>query len=1081
MIRSAFTNYIKVLPIVKSKEIYTKNNLDKFHPEGLYSEVIFGPKNDFQCASYCGILKGRSYEGEICTECGVKVSSSQKREEQHAKIILPKKIILPIFKLALQKIFGNKAIVNILNVYKYMDNLIDPYIFNLSSASLKRKSSFSEKKLQEDDPFFQFPVYDIASLNRLYDYLCKHEKYSLLVKLYVRPEHWDFVFTDTIVVIPPESRPVIVTGSKRDIPDLSKFYKQFLMKSTSNYWDNFSEHQSEEYEKNIYEFQKIADEMFEHLFSKYFLEKSSLMKESLNGSTVEFSTRATIIPDPAIKPYSIGLPKDAVFKNFLPNFLNFIYRKMQILNEASREIYEKIDIVNLAQLLKSGNPNLKIPDEAFDNFLKEEGHTLRAVTERAPVLWRYNICGVNIEVVIYPEDGYKEFSINMEGYNGPRLAQTTTYQNQVQLVNTLCAAAFNFDFDGDNMSTYAIQSKQGIASWHHASLGNIKNVEFEHNDSLVQQLEHESVYAMWALTEACADVKKWYTKEEYNNLEQVDFNTFKGSYNIINKEPKRVCKLNDSGKEYILPYIIICLNKGLGSVFIKTNPGEMPKKRTKKLVYDLLKNDEKRFFENLHRFNLFLLSCSTYVGYCNPTFSLKDFAIGNEDITSYKDTLINEPFIGFHQNDILFTDHVRKEIAKDPSNSLHRVASSDARIKSVQLLKAASNNGIPTDINGRAFIMNQQEDLLTGHTHETFFMAGDSARVSLSQRQEAIPRGGELQRKFYWVAGFLKLARVDDCGSNKYFSITIKNQSHLDTLDGRYYLDEKHLHMTQQGLIKKHLKIIDKHSKESKTLIGKTLQFRNPVYCEQPGYKICDKCFGTKQPVSANLGAAVGSYISESIIQSVLRMHHYGGAFVTSIIKDVLTFIKANRFERPDIIYIKKSHINCKEFGLPFLKEFYNNVYMEGDIEINPIQENNTDSEFAFIIKVINPPYNDDSVKQLNKILQVIDTDRRPENLMSPIDMYNILLEQIILPNGILSIYVELIISLLYFDKNDTPLRYGGEPDHQVAIKNIVNKIDPTLNIYYNFNEKSVSYIHASADKRLGAEHMLSMLLKLHS
>ena len=68
MIRSAFTNYIKVLPIVKSKEIYTKNNLDKFHPEGLYSEVIFGPKNDFQCARYCGILKGGSYEDEICTE-----------------------------------------------------------------------------------------------------------------------------------------------------------------------------------------------------------------------------------------------------------------------------------------------------------------------------------------------------------------------------------------------------------------------------------------------------------------------------------------------------------------------------------------------------------------------------------------------------------------------------------------------------------------------------------------------------------------------------------------------------------------------------------------------------------------------------------------------------------------------------------------------------------------------------------------------------------------------------------------------------------------------------------------------------
>ena len=132
-------------------------------------------------------------------------------------------------------------------------------------------------------------------------------------------------------------------------------------------------------------------------------------------------------------------------------------------------------------------------------------------------------------------------------------------------------------------------------------------------------------------------------------------------------------------------------------------------------------------------------------------------------------------------------------------------------------------------------------------------------------------------------------------------------------------------------------------------------------------------------------------------------------------------------------------------------------------------------------MNVINAPYNDDSVKQLNKILQVIDTDRKAENLMLPSEMYDILLEQIILPNGILSIYVELIISLLYFDENDIQIRYGGEPDHQVAIKNIVNKIDPTLNIYYNFNEKSVANIHASMEKKLGAEHMLSILLKQHS
>lgn len=139
----------------------------------------------------------------------------------------------------------------------------------------------------------------------------------------------------------------------------------------------------------------------------------------------------------------------------------------------------------------------------------------------------------------------------------------------------------------------------------------------------------------------------------------------------------------------------------------------------------------------------------------------------------------------------------------------------------------------------------------------------------------------------------------------------------------------------------------------------------------------------------------------------------------------------------------------------------------------------NTDNEIAVRIKVINAPYNDDSVKKLNNIIQIIDKDRTNEKLMSPNEMYKRLLDEIILPNGILSIYVELVMSILFFDENGVMCRYGGEPDHQIALKNIIKNCDPRLAIYYNFNPTAVAQILKDSGKVLGAEHMYSDALKL--
>ena len=1054
-----------ILPLVTSKEIYVNGNTEKFHPEGIYSEKIFGTKNAWKCS--CGAIEGSSYDGETCEICEVTCSDGTQRSKQFAKIKLTKKVLWPMFRKHLQALFGIKSIKDIFNPSKYQQNLEDPYFYDLMHGTLRKAKAI---KGLDNTVFSSMPVYDIASLNALFDYIRADKILKEMVAKVINKDYIDYVFIDEIVVTPPSSRPVITTGNKKDIPDISKHYQRLLSLSTNTFWENPTK-KEEEFNRNIYYYQKIVDELEQYTYDKNFLSKNSTIREAFSGSTVEFSSRTVIVPAPELPPYGVAVPKDAMLKMTMLNFLHFLVKEMDILKTDFDSIYPNVDVQQMIQMVRAGNTSFPVEDSLFIQYLQSKYVNQRIMIERAPVLWRYNFSGALITVILFEQDGYKDFKLFVDdkNYKGPPLSNTSMYNNKVMMVNTTVAGAFNFDFDGDSMSSYALDSVQALRDWYHTFLGNGKNIEFEHNNSLIPTPEHEAIYAMWALTQASAGFNTETIIEDFTNgsAKGIELKDFKYNFKTINENPMKpvYIKISDT-QTIVLPYNLACINRALGFNIFLANPGEMNKNATKKLIKQILRilgNDN--FYGPFHELNKFLLWCSTAVKYCNPTFDLKDFAVGSKEISNYKETLINEPYIGFHQNEILFSDYVKPEIAKNPENSLHRVFKSDARIKSVQLLKASSNSGIPTNIHGKAFINNIKEDLLYGHTKEGFFQSGDSARLALAQRQEAIPKGGELQRRFYYILGFLKLSRTEDCSSKQVFPIEIQDKNHLDSLNGRYYIqNNKKLHLNTEEI-------------NPEDFIGKTFNFRYPGGCEHPGYKICNTCFGTRQPQSANLGAAVGSYISESIIQSVLRTHHFSGAFITNIRKPILELIKRNRFESPDIIYFKLENVN-EDFKI--LRAFYDEVYPNPeDVELNFDPFLNTETEIAVRIKVVNAPYNDDSVKKLNNIIQIIDKDRTKEKLMQPSEMYKRLLDEIILPNGILSIYVELVMSILFFDENGVMCRYGGEPDHQIALKNIIKNCDPRLAIYYNFNPTAVAQILKDSGKVLGAEHMYSDALKL--
>jgi len=976
----------------------------KYTDDGLYSEPIFGPLKNFSCA--CGALFSRENKGLRCTTCDVLCDTTSTRSTLFGRIDLPANIyiIMPNFRQLVISMFGQNAIKTLLDDKKYEVNKQKPYFYSLNQQKLIKGSNLkpSEKRILKE-------VYDIHTLHSLYKSMLKHDTLKQnLLKHMVDERISKYIFSNFILVTPPDSRPLIKINKQYQAHAATAAYTEILKNIHNSFLDKAFKSKSEGFGRTIYKYQASIDKLYALDAEKSFQKKESILRESLAGKTVETSQRATIVPEPILSPGSIGMSEESIKKMFQPELLHFLHK---VYDENSDES-NMTDFAKTVHDQVSPSGEITISNELFDRFLEEVGPELRMMLERPPVLWRYNISGVTLGLV-FPENGH----IGIK-------------QDRIIAVNSLIAAFFNLDYDGDNLATYAVSSKQGRADFNFTYIEN--QIEFEHHRGLLVSPEHESIYASYMLS-----LKG---NEEYTGdvlLEAESLYGLKVSISILNNAPNTPIYIKDL--DITIPYNIAIINKAINLNCIIYDGSYLLKKSKLKYLMKLIREeiDDSEFYSYIHNFDKFLLECSTIVHYCNPTFALDDFAIHSDEIVEYKKTLIEEPYIAFHQNEILFKEFVVPKVRENGS-ILAPVSDSGARIKNVQLLKAASNNGIPTNIYGRAFKKNIKNSLLEGLTEYEFYMSGDSARLALAQRQEAIPKGGELQRKFFFATGFLKLSDTYDCGSTKGLLIKIQDETHLESLYSRYFVSGEQIDVND------------------KSQIGKSFVFRSPHRCKISNYHICTKCFGSKKPQSKSLGAAIGSYISESIIQSVLRTHHFSGAFITNINPTMMKLIKKLDFVSPNIINYKDEQDVLDLEKLIHSSKYYDSNQM---VEF----KKSDDIENQYTIEQHELPFNDDSVKQLNNIVGMIDRNRDLEKMYTPEEMYDFLLENIVLPNGILSIYIELVISILYYDEDNTMIRYSDKDiDHQLALKRVIDRLDPKLAIFHNFSNKAINQIYTT-------------------
>ncbi len=73
-----------------------------------------------------------------------------------------------------------------------------------------------------------------------------------------------------------------------------------------------------------------------------------------------------------------------------------------------------------------------------------------------------------------------------------------------------------------------------------------------------------------------------------------------------------------------------------------------------------------------------------------------------------------------------------------------------------------------------------------------------------------------------------------------------------------------------------------------------------------------------------------------------------------------------------------------------------------------------------------------------------------------------------------------MILSLLFYDEEGVLIRYSDdEIFKQVALKNIIEQLDPKLSIFYNFSNRAISNVYKAKFSK-STKHMYNDILDIY-
>jgi len=871
--------------------------------DGLFCAKIFGPVKDYECI--CGKYKKMRYKGYVCEKCGVEVTSSKVRRHRmgHIELVSPVAHIWMVSSLPsrIGTILGVKLkdLERVLYYEAYIVNEPgEAFYDNEKTKKIEKYDILNEEQYRTIVDLFEHTGFEAKMggevLKELLENLdlfelltlLKHEmettkseaKRKTIIKRLKVVENFinsgnkpEWMMLTMLPVLPPDLRPLVsLDGGKFAVSDVNDLYRRVI--NRNNRLKRLTELDAPEIiirnEKRM--LQEAVDALFDNgktanavkgankrplkSLSEIIKGKQGRFRQNLLGKRVDFSGRSVIVVGPNLNMDQCGIPKKMALELFKPHLMS------------------KLEEKGYATTLKAAKRLIESEANEVWECLNEIVDEYPILLNRAPTLHKLSIQAFHPVLI----DG-----------------------KAIRLHPLVCAA-FNADFDGDQMAVHVPLSQEAVAEAKILMMSSM-NILLPASGRAIAVPSQDMILGIYYLS-----LQKDGVKGEHKLFTDVNEVKIALYTEKIDLHAKIRTKLDGRIISTTVGRLII---QEILPNFVPINLwNKILKKKDIGILVDYIYKEAgyevtPRFLDNLKNLGF------KYATLAGMSISIDDIIVPKSKtehiIKSKKDVIeVQKQFsqgllteqerynktidiwteannkLGVEMMELVKTD-------KNGFNSIYMMADSGARGSATQIRQLSGMRGLMAKPDGSIIETPIISNFKEGLNVLEYFISTHGARKGLADTALKTANAGYLTRKLIDVSQNVRIT-MEDCGTHEGIEITdiTSGNELIESLDeritGRVIAEDIIDPISNEILFAEGTLITEEFAKVVKESEVKSVVIRTPLTCKAEN-GLCSKCYGLNlgEQRKAKPGEAVGVVAAQSIgepgTQLTLRTFHVGG------------------------------------------------------------------------------------------------------------------------------------------------------------------------------------------------------------
>ena len=871
--------------------------------DGLFCAKIFGPVRDYECL--CGKYKKMRYKGVVCEKCGVEVTSTKVRRTRmgHIELVtpvahiwyvssLPSRIgtLLGIKMKDLERVLYYEAYIVESGGEAYYDAEAKTPVLQYDVLNEEQYRTLIQRfgelgfKARMGGEVIR-DLLDSIDLVDLFTNLkealtqtkSEAKKKTINKRLRVIESFLNsgnnpaWMMLTILPVLPPDLRPLVsLDGGKFAVSDVNDLYRRVINRNQR--LKRLVELEAPEIivrnEKRM--LQESVDALFDNgrranavkgankrplkSLSEIIKGKQGRFRQNLLGKRVDFSGRSVIVVGPSLAMDECGLPKKMALELFKPHLI------------------AKLEEKGYATTVKAAKKMIEEKTNEVWECLAEIVNGYPIMLNRAPTLHKLSIQAFH-----------------------PKLIEGKAIQ-----LHPLVCAAFNADFDGDQMAVHVPLSSAAIAEAKVLMLASM-NILLPASGKAIATPSQDMVLGIYYISLEKNGVKG--SNKLISNVDEINIALEQGALDIHAKVRARI-----DGR---------LIHTTAGRLLIKAIlpdfvPAELwNRTMKKKAINEIVDYVQKHggigvtagFLDSLKNLG-FKHATESGVSISADDIRVPDMKSAKIAESKAKVIEIQKQFeagllteqerynkiidVWTDTNNTLATEMMELvETDKDGFNSIHMMADSGARGSAAQIRQLAGMRGLMAKPSGDIIETPIISNFKEGLNVIEYFISTHGARKGLADTALKTANAGYLTRKLVDVAQNVKIVE-HDCHTHEGIEISdIQDQNTLiesleDRLDGRVLADDIIDPISNEILFSEGT-LLDEVSAKIISEAGiKTARIRTPTTCKSTN-GVCALCYGVNLATGhiVRTGEAIGIVAAQSIgepgTQLTLRTFHVGG------------------------------------------------------------------------------------------------------------------------------------------------------------------------------------------------------------